>query len=86
MTLQQIANGINSHLVRFEADPTINTLLGGCKRYFHAYAYASGRYVGVCYVSYQGTTWLSKADATAYLAALEDGHVGTHRQVQKRHG
>lgn len=77
MKLSEIAEKIHGHLKRFEADPVINKR-DGCRPYYGAGAFSSGRYVGVIYISYHGVHHLAKADAAEYLAWLEDGHVGKH--------
>jgi hypothetical protein len=85
--LQEIAERISAHLARFEADKNINAprahennrgQVSRLPPYYHASAYASGRYVGIRYVSYQGVTHVSKDDAARYLRMLDDGYVGTH--------
>ena len=61
--LGQIAERIKEHLKRANEDPD-NKLHG-------ARAYASGRWVYVIYVSYQGRSHLTKTDAEAYLRWLD---------------
>ena len=77
MTLTEIAAKINAHLMRFEADKTINANAKG-QPYYHAGCCRAGSYVQVKYVSYQGETNISRADALAYLAWLDAGNVGKH--------
>jgi hypothetical protein len=86
MRVYDIAKKIRAHLQRFEADPIINAenKPGGLTPYFHANAWDAGRYVAVRYVSFQGTTHLSKADAERYLAWLDAGNVGKHYEVLGR--
>lgn len=80
---QEIAARINVHLKRFESDPAINQGEGG-QPYFNASAgYFGGRYMYVIYVSYQGRSTLSRADALAYLAWLDAGNVGKHFKQQR---
>jgi hypothetical protein len=83
MKLSQIAAGIEGHLKRFEADPQINRFFDGrtVRPYYHAGAGASGRFVYVKYVSYQGTTPLTKPQAIAYLNWLDAGNIGKHYAV-----
>jgi hypothetical protein len=78
----EIADKIRAHLKRFEADPAINEKRRGLSSYWTAGAGASGRYVYVQYIAYQGSTALSKADALAYLAWLDAGNVGRHYMVK----
>jgi hypothetical protein len=82
-TIKEIATRIYAHLKRFEADPTINAVKDTTrlKPYFQANAYPNGRYLGVSYISFQGVSYLTKAQAADYLAALDSGFVGTHWQV-----
>lgn len=85
MTLKEIASRIDAHLKRFEADPKINKTkrTGGMKlsRFYNAGSTDSGRCVYVCYVAYRGNSHLSKPEGTRYLAWLDAGNVGTHRQA-----
>ena len=80
MKLAEIAAGINAHLKRFEADPKLNPPAGkyGNSLYYHARAYVGGRWVYVAYVSYHGSSNLSKADAERYLDWLNAGNIGRH--------
>lgn len=83
MRLSEIAYKITGHLHRFQADPKINVSRShrghsGTVPYWNAGAHAAGRYVAVTYVSYQGTSHLTKSEAERYLAWLEAGNVGTH--------
>jgi hypothetical protein len=92
MKLDEIAKRINAHLKRFESDPVINadkvhTNLRGqesrLKPYYCAGAAASGRYVFVMYVAYQGEIHLTKDEALRYLAWLDAGNVGKHWEALK---
>ena len=84
MKLDEIANRIAAHLARFEKDKTINKPFGtGVKPYYFASAYRGGRYVCVRYVAYQLTSSLTREEALAYLAWLDAGNVGTHRDVRR---
>lgn len=80
--LREIAARISAHLKRFEADKTINAVDPSRKMaippYHQAGAVASGRWVYVRYVSFQGNANLSRSDAERYLAWLDAGNVGTH--------
>jgi hypothetical protein len=86
LSLQELAERINAHLQRFEADAKINAPRGQRMQttpYFHAGAGAgaSSRRVQLCYVEYQGQTLLTRAQAARYLAWLDAGNVGKHIQV-----
>ena len=79
MKLAEIAKNIDVYLKRFEADKAINLPnKGGCSPYFHPFVWASGSRIGICYVSYQGNSYLTKAEALLYLARLDRGFVGKH--------
>lgn len=85
VTNKEIAARIDAHLRRFEADPEINVLRTqeGVRRFYNAQAMAWGRWVNVMYVSYQGWSALSQADALAYLAWLDEGMVGRHHEAKR---
>ena len=76
--LADIASEIDKHLKRFEADPQINKTDKYGSRFFWARSGASGRYVYVTYVSYQGDTHLSREEAEKYLEKLNEGFIGRH--------
>ncbi len=79
-TVKELAEQINAHLKRFEADPVINIGSGTMKlrRFFNAGAYAAGRWVKLWYISYQGHSTLTKQQAADYLVSLDAGYIGTH--------
>lgn len=87
MTMKEIASRIRAHLKRFEADPKINAAkpYGRAGNKFHPYwnvgSRAAGRFVYVTYVSYQGTSHLTRDDAENYLAWLDAGNIGTHYET-----
>jgi hypothetical protein len=84
MKLTEIAEKINAHLKRFEADPEINIDKEpprGLRRFFHAHAYRAGSRVGVVYISYQGASNLTRDEALKYLAMLDGGYVGRHYEA-----
>jgi len=87
MKLKEIAGKIHQHLKRFEADATINAAIkrgGGSlslSPYYQAGSYATGKYVGVWYVSFHGTSYLTKQEAIRYLAWLDAGNVGRHYEA-----
>lgn len=78
--LRDIASRIDAHLKRMQADSKINGVLPGreIRPFWNAGAFVAGRFVGVRYVSFQGETNLTKADALAYLAALDSGQNVKH--------
>ena len=81
MKLKEIAERIDAYLKKFEADKTINAPGKGSMAispYYCAGAWVSGSYVSVCYVSFQHTSNLRKADAIKYLERLDAGNVGKH--------
>lgn len=82
MKLSEIASRIDIHLRRFERDPNINVRPKHKEYrtlpYYGARAFYSGSRVFVCYVSYQGDTSLTKAEAQRYLAWLDAGNIGKH--------
>ncbi len=86
---KEIAPRIDAHLKRFERDRKINaerfyeSYATGKREssghpYYSAGAWASGRWVSVVYISYQGHTNLTRDDASRYLDWLDVGNVGTH--------
>lgn len=91
MKLDEIANRISAHLSRFEADRDginanrVRTNARGQESrlppYFNAGAGASGRYVYVRYISYQGVSHITKDEALRYLAWLDAGNVGRHYEA-----
>jgi hypothetical protein len=83
MKLEEIADRINEHLKRFEADSVINAPNPNSKScpFYQAAAIRNGRYVAVKYVSYQHTSNLTRDEAEKYLAWLDAGNVGKHNQA-----
>lgn len=85
MTLKEIATRIDAHLKRFEADPKINKEgegTSGYRPYRRAGAwYAGGGWINVMYEPYQLIRSLRRIDAVCYLAWLNRGNIGTHRQA-----
>lgn len=86
LTNKEIAARIDAHLRRFEADPEINTIKTkeGVRRFYNAQAMSWGRWVNVMYVSYQGWSALSQADALGYLAWLDEGMIGRHFEAKRQ--
>lgn len=83
MKIAELAEKITAHLKRFENDPIINK--SGKYRtspYQRAFAFHTGRYVGVTYVEFQGPSYLSRDEAVKYLAWLDAGNVGRHWKQQ----
>ena len=81
VTPTALGEQISVHLQRFEADSVINKAHAtyGTTPYYCARAgYYGGSKLAVTYVSYQGRSHLTKAEALAYLAWLDAGHVGRH--------
>lgn len=93
-TLTEIAAGIDWHLRRLEADPVFNrrrvfdkarggwvdaTAPGeGVPSLYDAWARVSGNRIRVLYISYQGSSTLTRAEAETYLAWLDAGGQGRH--------
>jgi len=85
---KEIAERINVYLERFEKDPVINEAIlkrGGMRfpPYYSAYAVFNGKTVEVTYLSYQGSSNLTKAEAKQYLIALDNGFIGTHFGIKE---
>ena len=78
MKLREIAERIDTHLKRLEADKEWNRAFYGSKRLWHPRAFASGAWLIIWYTSYQTWSSLRKADALRYLEWLEGGNNGTH--------
>jgi hypothetical protein len=76
--MAELARSISIHLQRFEADPVINKPRERLHPYWHAGAGASGRYVYVTYIGYQGACPLTRDEAEKYIAWLDAGNVGRH--------
>ena len=83
--LNELAVRIDAHLKRFEADPKINAprpTYGETRPYYGAGArYIGGAKISVRYVSYQGTSKLTRDEATRYLAKLDADFVGRHQEA-----
>lgn len=82
LPVRTIAKQIDAHLRRFEADPVINAWIdgkaGGLRPYYGAGALATGRFVSIFYIRYQGRSTLPRDEAEQYLAWLDAGNVGKH--------
>lgn len=88
MSMTEIAREIGKYLAKFEADPKISrvtTSSGQLITYFwNSHASASGRWIYVTYISYQGGRNLSKKEALEYLEWLRAGNVGRHYEAWSR--
>jgi len=74
--LAEIAEEINRYLRDFELNH--NEVAHGGRKYYCTRCFNSGRYVMVQYISYQGTTSLTKDEAIRYLEWLRAGNIGKH--------
>jgi len=94
--LTVIAERIDAHLNRFEADSKINKGQRydremqrwvedpkGTGDYYCSSAYVSGRYISVVYITYQGSSQLTRERAEKYLAWLDAGNVGRHFEAEQ---
>ncbi len=88
MTLTEIAGRIHGHLKRIEADPDLNPERPDRRGrlFWNAGAGRSGNRAFVRYVSYQGTTYLTRTEAEAYLKKLDGGFVGRHFEALRVEG
>ena len=96
MKLKEIAARIDAHLKRIERDLRLNPSQkydrergwvddpsgDGLRRYFNAWAMRTGNRISVVYVSYQGASTLTKAEALRYLEWLDAGNIGKHFSVK----
>ena len=86
MTRKEITARIKEHLRRFEADSKINKRdSNGMLPFWHSGCWVGGRWLFVLYVSYQGASHLTTAQAEEYLAWLDAGNVGTHYQMKREY-
>lgn len=83
-----MAKRITVYLEHWERHPVINaTPPAETKRlrpYYNARAAASGRFVVVGYVSYQGDHHLTGDQARQYLTILDAGWVGKHGELLRQ--
>lgn len=88
LTCREIADRIDAHLKRIEADPTLNPERekGGMKlaTFWRATAGANGSWVFVYYFATHGATSLTRADAERYLQMLDAGFVGRHFEALRQ--
>ena len=84
MKLAEIAERINKHLKRFEADPKINYYdiprgeFGTLRPYYHAGAFAAGPRIKIKTISYQCGSSIKKDEALKYLEWLDAGNIGDY--------
>lgn len=83
MKLKEIASKIAAHLERIEKDQRAREEGHRSGAFWNARSWASGRYVMVVYVSYQGPTGLNKEQATRYLELLDKGYEGKHYHMER---
>lgn len=88
-SLRELADRIDVHLKRFEADRNdINRsedgTSWGLRPFYYASASPIGRYVSIHYVTYQGNTCISRDDAIRYLAKLDSGFAGRHWEALRK--
>lgn len=81
MKLGEIAQKLKEHLSRFEQDPVLSKNDKGKTRFWNTGVVVSGRFIKVCYISYQGYSNLTKDEALQYLEKLDAGFVGQHFQA-----
>lgn len=92
MKPKEIAERINAHLKRLEADPELNAQRwytnskgerhSSGRPFYGAWARGGTKLVSITYVAYQGTTKLDADAAQAYLEWLDAGNAGTHYEQQ----
>jgi hypothetical protein len=83
MKLQEVADRIRGHLKRIESDSALNRVNDrGYELLWCSGVSASGARVFVTYVSYQGQSSLTKAEALFYLGMLDAGFVGRHFEAK----
>lgn len=78
LTLTEIAHRIRSHLKRLEAADYKRSKGSDRARFYCAGACQAGAYVQVRYISYQGSSNLTKAHALHYLDGLDQGYDRSH--------
>jgi len=90
LSMAELAEWIHLHLKAMENDPKINTRapdripgVKGLQRLWHSSAYYAGRgpKIQVTYISFQGSSTLSREEAEIYLAYLESGKTGRHYEA-----
>lgn len=83
--LSEIAARILAHLRRFESDPKTNKIhpVSKVTPYYDVNVHQGGGRVRVRYVSYQGTSSLTRTKAEQYLAWMDAGNIGRHYEFEK---
>lgn len=80
LKLTEIAARIHTHLKRMEADPEINAPRPRCamtRPFYFASSRRAGARVNVKAINYQTPSSLTREEALAFLAWLDDGNNGT---------
>lgn len=83
--LAELAKRIGVHLQKFAELERHKPATAGAQlgKYYNPTCWAAGSRLGIRYVSYQTNSYLSKADAIAYLDWLDAGNCGKHYRVEK---
>jgi len=83
MKLDEIAQRIAAHLQRFEHDPVINIkdAIYKIKPYYWTRCRRAGSRIMVTYLTFQGSSSLTKEEALRYLEWLDQGNVGKHFKI-----
>lgn len=82
MKLKEIAERIDAHLKRMEADPEINKPSAwGTYRFHHAQAWHAGQFVYLIYQQHHDRIKLTAGEAYAYLSYLDDGGTDYHHAI-----
>jgi hypothetical protein len=78
-TMAELAAAINAYILEMQtADEATKPTGFGAAKFYHGGARAVGAYVAICYISYQNTSNVPRADAEYYLAWLDIGKRGKH--------
>lgn len=77
--LAEVAKRIQAHLKRMEMAQADH---GSARpKYWNSCSYETGSRVAVVYISFQGRSCLTKAEALKYLIWLDTGNEGRHYQA-----
>lgn len=78
--LADLAEKIDAYLKKWEADKVgVNKAdSGGHRKFYCANACAMGNRIAIKYVSFQGSSRLSRGEAERFLARLDGGYIGSH--------
>lgn len=86
MTIEEIASEIDARLQKIEGSKR-NKLRGDHTLFYHACARMENKAsVRVLYVSYQGSSLITLAEAGWYLEILRKGFIGSHHSAFHEHG